>query len=110
LKQHGSGETYGDGTCWIKEDPNPDAINWFQLTFFIPLLGYFTMAIIALIYASLNRNRLKGESKLHRQLMFRMRLFVGVFVFFWTGTYSFSSRSCGLSVFILLLCIDTIHY
>jgi hypothetical protein len=30
----------GDGTCWIPENKDKDATNWYQLMFFIPLLMY----------------------------------------------------------------------
>lgn len=41
----------GDGTCWIKQDDRKNHTNWFQLTFFVPLLIYWVLAIVALFYA-----------------------------------------------------------
>jgi len=75
----------GDGTCWIKENENKDATNWFQLTFFIPLLIYWILAIIVLIYASIRLRHQFPNRRTQEKVMKRMIFFVIVFIVFWIG-------------------------
>lgn len=85
----------GDGTCWIAKDPNFQSLNWFQLTFFIPLAVYFLMAVVALFYATMRTKQTNAliraktpderEKKANERLLMRMRFFVVIFMLFWLG-------------------------
>ena len=85
----------GDGTCWIAKDPAYQSLNWFQLTFFVPLFVYFLMAIVALIYATMRTKQTNAliraktpderEKKANERLLMRMRFFVIIFILFWLG-------------------------
>lgn len=81
----------GDGTCWIKENPNKNETNYFQLTFFIPLLIYFIFSILALIYIYVRTRGIvvKEEKKLTQKIRMRTQIFVLVFIFCWLGPVTY---------------------
>lgn len=74
----------GDGTCWISMDPEKYEINPYQFTFFAPLLIYFLLGIVALIYTSVRAYQ-TFQHRTMANLLARLRIFVFLFILMWSG-------------------------
>lgn len=67
----------GDGTCWAASDS-------MKLLFFVPLIAYFSISLIAVIFAFVRTSHAMSDSA-RRGVMLRMILYVAVFLFCWSG-------------------------
>ena len=86
--KYGAGSQAGaDGTCWIKPRNSSGAPDAYQLTFFVPLLFYVLVCIVALVYLRMRTQPLMGgkTGRSKRRLFFRLQLFVALFIVCWIG-------------------------